>query len=399
MKWRMPPVSGGTPGRRRRRIARWRAATLAAGLLACGIALAGKPPRVVPESGDAVVARLPAGYAALAPEKAGDLDLPRIEALLAAAARTGDSRLAARAEAGLARLPNRPFSPDAAKARAFAAQHRHDFATARRQLGDVLRHDPADAGARLALAQVLLVQGEIGRARAQCASLLLGVDASTGTLCVAAHALRTGAHAHAAQLLDRWLAHAPGDVPALPYALLTRAEAASRAGHADADRWFRKALAKSPGDVAAIAAHARHLRAAGRDREAVRLLAAAPATDGLRLQLMLAARALALPQAPALTEAQARRHALARAIGGEPELRDEAEYRLATGDASAALALALRNFRTQRDFEDVDILRRAALAARQPRALAGLQAWMRAEGLDAMANRRTANQSMANQWP
>ena len=46
-----------------------------------------------------------------------------------------------------------------------------------------------------------------------------------------------------------------------------------------------------------------------------------------------------------------------------------------------ALDLALRNFADQRDYEDVDVLRRSALAARRPDALQPLQAWAATQGL------------------
>jgi hypothetical protein len=45
------------------------------------------------------------------------------------------------------------------------------------------------------------------------------------------------------------------------------------------------------------------------------------------------------------------------------------------GDAAAALSLALRNFSTQRDSEDVSLLCRASAAAGQPGALQILRDW------------------------
>jgi len=118
--------------------------------------------------------------------------------------------------------------------------------------------------------------------------------------------------------------------------------------------------------------------ARGRNRDVLALLAKAPDADGLHLQRALAARSLGTADAPRLAEDQGRRYALAHAVGTQPELRDEAEYLLTLrGDAAVALALAERNFRDQRDYEDVDILQRAARAARQPQALLPLEAWAR----------------------
>ena len=45
------------------------------------------------------------------------------------------------------------------------------------------------------------------------------------------------------------------------------------------------------------------------------------------------------------------------------------------GDPARALDIALRNFKDQRDVEDVEILRRAARAAKRPQALAPLEQW------------------------
>ncbi|MEO6263874.1 MAG: hypothetical protein ABIO58_02735, partial [Luteimonas sp.] len=89
------------------------------------------------------------------------------------------------------------------------------------------------------------------------------------------------------------------------------------------------------------------------------------------------------PSAPALIEAQGRRYALAHALGSQPEIRDEAEYMLTLrGDAASALALAMRNFENQRDYEDVNLLQRAAKAAGRPDALEPMQAWARSQQLD-----------------
>ncbi|HJW47039.1 MAG TPA: hypothetical protein VJ484_11195, partial [Lysobacter sp.] len=154
------------------------------------------------------------------------------------------------------------------------------------------------------------------------------------------------------------------------------------AGDADADARFRRALAAAPDDVRTLAAYARFLRHAGRHREAATLLTAHTDHDGLQLQCALAAQRSDPTQAAALAAAQARRYALAHALGSEPELRDEAEFLLALRhDPVAALELAQRNFRTQRDYEDVDILQRAALAAQRPQALGPLQAWAQSQRL------------------
>jgi len=330
-----------------------------------------------------VLERLPRGYAALMPSASNTPPLARIQALLATAARTGDARLATRAEAMLSQLPPKASdSPAGIKARAFAAQHRHDFPDALKLLDALIGHDPRDGDARLARAQIQLVQGRLDRVRGDCAALSLGIDAEAGLLCIAALSVRTGNYGTAASLLDRMLAQSPTDPGIAGYALLMRGAAASRAGDPDVGHWFVRALALAPDDVRTLAAYARHLRSRGEHRRIVHLLAKAPATDGLRLQLALAVHALGLPQAAVLATSQGRRYALAHEVGTQPEMRDEAEYLLTLrGNAVGALALAQRNFENQRDYEDVDILRRAAMAAHRPDALAELERWARSQHL------------------
>lgn len=348
-----------------------------------------RPPLVVPSDPAAIVEQLPAGYAELMPRPEAQATAPaalpaQIARLLATAASTGDARLVARAEALLASLPPGRDSPALLHARAYAAQYRHDFPAALELLDRAIERDPRAGDARLARAQILLVQGRLERARNECAALALGVDMDRGVLCAAAVALRSGQTDGAASVLDRWLDRGAGaGAETRRHALVIRAEAASRGGDADADRWFRQALALAPGDVRTLAAYSRHLRAADRPREAVALLADAPATDHLALERALAARTAGHPEAGAMSEALARRFQLARSLGIEPDLRDEAEFLLSLrGNPDAALALAQRNFAEQRDYEDVSLLRRAALAAGRPEALQDLHAWSQSQQIE-----------------
>ncbi|MBC7989016.1 MAG: hypothetical protein H7Y19_05470 [Luteimonas sp.] len=353
--------------------------------------MAARPDFTVPTDPAVVLERLPAGYASLMPSGAPHSDLmAEAEKLLSAAGATGDARLATRAETLLAaRSPGEP-TDRVLRARAFAAQHRHAFTEAVGILDKLIARSPRDGDARLSRAQIETLRGHLKRARSDCAVLALGVDTGRGLLCVAALALRQGEFSSAANVLERWLAQAPAADPSRRYALVMRGEIASRARVEDADRWFDTALRLAPQDVRTLAAYARHLRSQGRHEEIISMLVGAPEHDGLALQRALAAQALQLPSRQALLAAQARRYALARRLGTTPELRDEAELMLATGiDPRRALSLAEQNFRSQRDFEDVDILRRAAKAARDQAALNGLNQWLREHALAADSQSRT----------
>lgn len=351
-------------------------------MAATGVAHARRPALLTPDSPSTIVERLPSGYPTPAPGDGADVGsafLAQAEALQAASARTGDARLSTRADALLARLPVQG-SVAVLKARAYGAQHRHDFKQAARLLDAAVRADPRDAGARLARAQLHLVQGRIRGARADCAALSIGVDADAGQACTIAFMLRRGDLARAAASADDWLSRPSADPALRGYVLSMRAEIASRAGEPRAADLFEALRRADPGDVRIIAPYARHLLGNGRAARATALLADAPDTDGIALLRALALYRSGDPRASAAAEALAARYATAHAVGVQPELRDEAEFLLTfRRQPAAALALAQRNFREQRDFEDVDLLRRAARAARQPGALSLLQAWEREE--------------------
>ncbi|MDR7099425.1 Tfp pilus assembly protein PilF [Lysobacter niabensis] len=375
------------------RLALLRTLPLIAGLMAASAAWAQRPPSRIPDDPHAVLERLPHGYArlmpssipaasAVAPVSSLQVSILRIRELLTTAAQTGDARLAARADALLARLPADTKDPDVLLARAFSAQHRHDFAAAEALLDVVIAHSPRNAAAHLSRAQLHLVLGNVDLARADCTALALGIDAGSGLLCVGMLSLRRGDYAAAAGAIEHWLQDAPATDETRRYALLMRAEVAARAGDRDADTWFRRALAPAPDDVRTLTAYARYLRNVGRDREVMSLLAAQTGHEGLQLQRTLAACRLPPGRASSLVAAQERRFAAARAAGSPVELRDEAEFLLVARHApGAALALAQANFRTQRDYEDVALLQRAALAAGRSEALQPLRTWAAAQHL------------------
>ena len=354
-------------------------------------AAAQRPPRVIPEQGDALVGRLPRGYAGLEPvanattpsnsTTSTDADIMRIGSLLQAASMTGDTRLVARADALLARQPMQSDNPDVLRLRAYSAQHRHDFSGALRLLDRLIEVQPRNASARLSRAEVQLVQGRIDKARADCRALALGIDADTGLLCAASLALRTGGYAEASALLDRLINQFKPTDTRRGFALLARAEVAGRAGDAEADARYRAAVAASPSDIRTRVSYARYLRRVGRNADVEQVLAGSEQSDTAQLQRTLAAVAGKRSNAQSLVASQSRRYELAHAMGSQPEMRDEADFLLLVKQQpDQALALAVRNFEQQRDHEDVDILVRAANAANKPAALDELHAWQQEQG-------------------
>lgn len=379
---------------RRRRFLSWRLRqaakywlggfVLACALLANDHANAQRPPLEQPKSDSFVIERLPAGYSALHMQPTGDpaSDIALAARMLDTAVRSGDARLASRAEALLKSSYRSPPSPQVLKLLARAAQYRHDFDQARALLDRAVAARPRDPHTRLYRAQVSLIQGNIRRALTDCAGLMLGIDAGIGELCLAAVTLRTGNLESTVRHTSRFLAIAADDHPYVGYALLVRAHAALRCGRLDSSQWFARALHSVPGDVHTLAAYARSLRYHGRPELVRPLLADHAAHDGLHLQLALAALESNAPDADRLKYAQAQRYHAARASGVEPEPRDEAEFHLTLiDDPKAALSIAQENFRIQRDHEDADILRRSALAADRQDVLASLAQWENSQGI------------------
>lgn len=335
---------------------------------------------------DSIVEHLPRGYSELEPRgdaSSGAPDLATVERLLAVAQRTGDARLASRAEAQWLSLPPRVRnSTRALQVYAYIVQHRHDFAASLKILERVLVAEPTSSDAILALAQINLVLGRVRQARSDCAQLSLGMDVRSALICVSALAERTGQYPQARSLVERWVSEPSNNQSYRRYMLITRGEIAARSSESDPDRWFRQALALDPDDVRTLSAYARYLNHANRPADTRALLAKAPRTDALQLQEALAAIALKSPDSAELTRQLSARYALAHSLGTVPEMRDEAELLLATGKSAAALALAKKNFETQRDYEDVDLLQRASRAANDPTALKRIDDWARGESID-----------------
>lgn len=351
-------------------------------------AMAQKPAAFVPTDPGMVLEQLPSGYSAVSalpqsPSASPAAAIEQAGRLLVVAAQTGDARLASRADSLLSRFPANDTRPEILRMRAFSAQHRHDFAEALRLLDRLVARDPRAGDARLARAQIHILGGRLDAARSDCATLALGVDAADGMLCVAMLSLRQGRYPAAASAVDLWLAqNAEGDREARRFALTLRGEIAARAGKPDAEPYFRRALSLAPDDVRTLAAYARYLRAARRDREVEALLSGRPEHEGLQLQRALALRGSEPGKASAIAATLTRGYASARSIGRVPELRDEAELMLSfRGDPKRGLMLAQLNFRDQRDEEDVDLLYRAAVAAQDAQALRQLREWAAAQRL------------------
>ncbi len=277
--------------------------------------------------------------------------------------------------------------------RATLRQNRHDFARALGDLERALARDPRDARAWHTRAVILGVRGDPRGAERACRPLLRLADPLTALSCLANAAGLGGRGERGLALLEGALASAP-EAPAelQRFALTSLAELAARLGRdASAEQAFARALALGGRDVYLLAARADFLLERGRPSEVVALLAGETRADGLLLRLALAERQLGADELAGHMTALRARFAAGRARGESVHLGEEARFALALeGDAAAALALASRNFGSQKEPRDARILLEAALAASEPAAARPALDWMAATGIEDAALARLA---------
>lgn len=340
----------------------------------------------LPEDDALVLERLPPGAPARGtapadPQAAVALARSHIER----ARETDDPRFLGYAEGALRPWWNEPAPPAAVRLlRATLLQSRHRFDEALRDLDAVLTAHPDDPQARLTRATILRVRGRADAAAADCAALAGRAADFVTQLCLASALGLAGALPQAAAALDA-LAPANGAQPpgVRAWFFAEYAEAAERLGDdAAALVRYREALAEGVADSLLRAAAADLLLRLGQPAEALAIAGEAPASEVLRLRAALAARALGAPRTD-LEGSLAAGYAAAHARGEDIHLREEARFALdIRGDAARALALARRNWESQRESADTLLLARAAQAAADAGVLAELRRWRHETGFE-----------------
>jgi Tfp pilus assembly protein PilF len=336
----------------------------------------------LPERSDPTLAKLKRMRIALASDPR-DLDTATLVArsAIVAARAGGDPRFLGQAQAALAPWWTAADPPSAALLlRATLKQSLHDFDGALVDLDRLLDREPAHGQALLTRATVLSVRGRHADAMRDCRKLAGLATKLVVAACIAGPASLSGDADNAYRSLTRALADSDEPPGIRAWALTLAAEIAARIENANAaERHFREAFALDPRDAYLRAAYADFLLDTGRPRDALALLRAATLDDSLLLRLALAEQAL--PDARASfdlhrAELAARFHA-AHARGDALHLREEARFRLAIEhDARGALALALENWKVQREPSDLRILAEAASAANDARARSIVEDWI-----------------------
>jgi hypothetical protein len=263
-------------------------------------------------------------------------------------------------------------------------QYRHEFGRAQAVLEQVIGRDPRDAEALLKHATLAMARGAWPVARRDCARIGALQATLEATVCLAEVRGATGDLRHAYRVLvpiaanPRW----SGSLGAWVFG--TAAEFADRLGDTQgAGRWYEAAVQTDPGSLYARTALGDYWLRAGRFSDVLDLLADAPRSDGVLLDVALARRGLGDPAAAEPIAILTPRRAEARARGDETHLRERARFELEwLRTPAAALASAQKNWQVQRELADLRLLASAAAAARDQAALDEVAAWMKALGFE-----------------
>jgi hypothetical protein len=192
----------------------------------------------------------------------------------------------------------------------------------------------------------------------------------------------SGRAADAYDVLDRRRGAEPTSLDT--WATTLQAELAERLGRpADAERLYLASRARDPRDVYTIAAYADFLLDAHRDADVLAMIPRETPVDILLLRRVQAAVRSGAPDATSEAGALGERFAALRARGDRVHLREEARYTLEIlGKPDAALALALDDWRVQKEPLDARIALEAAIAARRPAAVREVVDWVAATHLE-----------------
>ena len=266
--------------------------------------------------------------------------------------------------------------------RATIRQSLHDFSSALRDLDQAVRREPGNAQAWLTLATVQQVTGNLPGAADSCRKVAPLAPALIGITCLASIDGSQGRAAQAYDALNNAMiaSNAAGrdSTGVRGWALTLQAELAERlARPADAERLYLASLAIDPTDAYTVAAYADFLIDAGRAAAVLKLIPADTRGDVLLLRRAIAAKLANAVDAAQLAQELGQRFNASRARGDRVHLREEARFELAVkSDPINSLALARDNWVVQKEPLDARIALEAAIAARQPKAVADVLTWI-----------------------
>ena len=266
--------------------------------------------------------------------------------------------------------------------RATIRQSVHDFTNARRDLDQAVKREPGNAQAWLTMATVQQVTGDLAGAADSCRKVVPLAPPLIGITCLASIDGSQGRAVQAYEALNNAMVASAttgrDSIGVRGWALTLQAELAERlARSADAERLYLSSLAIDPTDAYTVAAYADFLIDAGRASDVLTLIPANTRGDVLLLRRAIAAKLAASPDAAQLAQELGQRFNASRARGDRVHLREEARFALAVkNESTEALALARDNWMVQKEPLDARIALEAAIAARQPKAVADVVTWI-----------------------
>ena len=266
--------------------------------------------------------------------------------------------------------------------RATIRQSLHDFTNALRDLDQAVRREPGNAQAWLTLATVQQVTGNLAGAADSCRKVAPLAPPLIGITCLASIDGSQGRAAKAYDALNDAMvasgAAGRDSIGVRGWALTLQAELAERlARPADAERLYLASLAIDRTDAYTVAAYADFLIDAGRAADVLKLIPADTRGDVLLLRRAIAAKLAGAADAAQLAQELGQRFNASRARGDRVHLREEARFELAVkSDPINSLALARDNWAVQKEPLDARIALEAAIAARQPKAVADVLTWI-----------------------
>jgi tetratricopeptide (TPR) repeat protein len=269
--------------------------------------------------------------------------------------------------------------------RGLLQQYSHDFPGALKSLDKASEID-ANAPEPIAWrAAIDMVQARYPEARTECSRLAPLVHSLYAQSCTAYVDATTAHLRDSYDSLQKDLA-AAGDVPAeLKLWVRTRlAEMAIRLQRPDeAQLQFNQALAVGVTDQFLLGAYSDFLLAQKRPAEVIKLLADWERSDVLLLRLALAGKMAKHSRAKDWAGQLRDRFDAAAQRGDRLHEQEAARFELdVEGNPKKALAYAARNYSSQKEPRDAEILLRTALAANEPKAAHPAIEWLKSSGYE-----------------
>ena len=308
----------------------------------------------------------------------------------------GDPRYVGYASAAIGPLAqSASANADYWSVRGMIEQYSHDFTGALRSLAKAQELNPKAPEPIAWQAAIYMVQARYAEALSECTRLVPLAHPLFAQGCTAYVEASTGHLAEAYRGLQKELADAGAVAPELVLWIRTRlAEMAIRLQRMDeAQAHFNEALKQGVTDQFLLGAYSDFLLLQQRPAEVMKLLADWERSDILLLRLALAGKAANDPRAAGWADQLRDRFAAAVLRGDRLHEQEAARFELdVEGHPDKALQLASQNYQAQKEARDAEILLRAALAARQPKAAQPALDWLRTSGYEDPALAKLADQ-------